>query len=277
MHLLEEMKPELALLLHNYSKVFEQPIGLLPQREHAYSIPLVEGVAPVKVKPYRYPYSHKEQIELMVQQMLDEGIIQPSKSPFSLPILLVKKKDETWRFCTDYRALNNITIKDSFPIPTVDELFGAKIFYKLDLRSSYHQILVKPPDRHKTAFKTHQGHYEWLVMPFRLTNAPTTFQGLMNDVFCPYLRKFVLVFFDDILVYSSSWHNHLQHLEIVLQLLQKETLYAKLSKCSFGTSEIDYLGHTISGDGVHMEKDKVHAVLAWQHPQMLNSSRVFWV
>ncbi|XP_072062290.1 uncharacterized protein [Arachis hypogaea] len=169
--------------------------------------------------------------------------------------------------------------QDCFPIPTVDELldklFGATVFSKLDLKSGYHQILVHLADRYKTAFRTHQGHYEWLVMPFGLTNAPATFQGLMNDVFRPYLRKFVLVFFDDILVYSPSWNSHLQHLETVLQVLQRETLFAKLSKCLFGVTEIDYLGHTILGNGVHMEKDKVQAILDWQQPQNLKQLRGF--
>jgi len=148
----------------------------------------------------------------------------------------------------------------------LDELFGANVFSKIDLRSGYHQILVKPEDRHKTAFRTHQGLYEWLVMPFGLTNAPTTFQCLTSDIFKPYLRKFVVMFFDDILVYSSSWHNHLKHLELVLQLLKHESLCAKLSKCSFGTSKIDYLGHTISSQGVHMDKQKVQAVIEWKQP-----------
>jgi hypothetical protein len=215
----------------------------------------------------------------MVQDMLQQGIIQPSTSPFSSPIILVKKKDGTWRFCTDYRALNAITVKDSFPIPTVDELldelYGAQHFSKLDLRSGYHQILLQPEDRYKTAFMTHQGHYEWLVMPFGLTNAPATFQSLMNTIFQTVLRKYVLVFFDDILVYSKTWQEHLKHLAAVLQVLQDHQLFVKLSKCSFGVSEIEYLGHVVSGQGVSMDREKIQAVLDWPPPKNIKQLRGF--
>jgi len=192
---------------------------------------------------------------------------------------LVKKKYGTWRFCTDYRALNAITVKDSFPILTVDELidelFGAQYFSKLDLRSGYHQILLKKEDRYKTTFRTHHGHYEWLVMPFGLMNAPATFQCLMNEVFQDMLRKSILVFFYDILVYSPTWSSHLQHLEVVLQLLRKHKLFAKLSKCSFGLTQVEYLGHTVSGQGVAVDASKVQVVLAWPLPTNLKQLRGF--
>ncbi|XP_028758775.1 uncharacterized protein LOC114717745 [Neltuma alba] len=270
---------DMKSLLHNYQEVFTKPTGLPPQRALEHRIILQEGVGPVKVRPYRYPFSQKDEIERMVTELLQDGLIQPSTSPFSAPVILVKKKDGTWRFCVDYRALNAVTIKDSFPMPTVDELLdelgGSTCYSKLDLRSGYHQVLMHAADREKTAFRTHQSLYEWLVMPFGLTNAPATFQALMNSVFRPFLRKFVLIFFDDILVYSTGWEQHLQHVEEVLKLMAANHLFAKISKCSFGLNSVEYLGHVISSKGVDMDSTKISAIQQWPPPRTVTQLKGF--
>jgi hypothetical protein len=185
------------------------------------------------------------------------------------PVLLVKKLDGSWRFCVDYWALNALTVKDAIPIPVVDELHGAKFFTKLDLRSGYHQVRMRPDpeDVHKTAFRTHDALYEFLVMAFGLCNAPATFQALMNDVLRPFLRRFVLVFFDDILIYIKMWADHLRHLWAVLDELRRHQLFVKRTKCSFGASSVAYLGHVISAAGVAMDPAKVQVIHDWPTPR----------
>lgn len=227
----QSVPPFIHSFLEDQSGVFAKPTCLPPLRSHNHQIVLTHGAAPVNSRPYRHTALQKNIIEYQVGELLQQGFIRPSSSPFSSPVVLVKKKDGTWRMCVDYRRLNKLTVKDKYPIPLIEELLeelhGASVFSKIDLRAGYHQIRMRPEDIHKTAFKTHDGHYEFAVMPFGLTNAPATFQGLMNDVFRPFLRRFVLVFFDDILVYSRDFISHLSHLEQVFGLLREHSLFAK--------------------------------------------------
>lgn len=271
--------PVISKVLADFADVFAEPQDLPPSRDCDHTIPLLSDAKPVNVRPYRLPHHKKNALEDLVQQLLSSNTIRPSVSPFSSPAILVKKKDGSWRLCIDYRQLNAQTIKNKYPIPVIedllDELHGAAYFSKIDLRSGYHQIRMHPSDIYKTAFSTHLGHFEYIVMPFGLTNAPATFQALMNKILAKYLRKFVLVFFDDILIFSRTLDDHALHLQLVLQLLRDNNLFAKPSKCVFGQQHVEYLGYIISAQGVATDPEKIAAVQNWPIPTTVTQLRGF--
>ncbi|GKD58005.1 putative reverse transcriptase domain-containing protein [Tanacetum coccineum] len=195
-----------------------------------------------------------EELSGQLKELQDKGFIRPSSSPWGASVLFVKKNDGSFRMCIDYRELNKLTVKNRYPLPRIDDLFdqlqGSQFFSKIDLRSGYHQLRVHEDGIPKTAFRTRNGYFEFTVMPFGLTNAPTIFMDLMNRVCRPYLDKFVIVFIDDILIYSKTQEEHVEHLRLVLELLKKEKLYAKFSKCEFWLREVKFLGHVINGNGI---------------------------
>jgi hypothetical protein len=240
---------EMQQMLDNYQQLFEFPTELPPRNGCDHHIPFIPGATLVRSRPYRHSPELKTEIEKQIAEMLASGVIRPSTSAFSSPLIAVKKKDSTWRLCPNFRRLNALTLKSIYPLPVIDELLdelqGACWFSKLDLRAGYHQIRLAPGEEYKTAFTTHQGHFEFLVMAFGLTGAPATFQSVMNKTLAHVLRKCALVFFDDILVYCPSYEQHLQHVKQVLSLLSEQQWRLKPSKCSFAQQQINYLGHTI--------------------------------
>lgn len=273
------LPPAVQALISEFASLFEPPSGLPPSRDCDHSIPLIPGAQPVFVRPYRYAPLLKTEIERQVTDMLQQGIIQKSSSAFASPVLLVKKKDNTWRFCVDYRHLNAITVKGKYPVPIIeellDELEGADWFTSLDLQAGFHQIRMKSGEEFKTAFLTHFGQFEFRVMSFGLTGAPGTFQDAMNTTLHPYLRKFVIVFFDDILIYSATLSEHLEHLRLVFELLAKAHWKLKMTKCSFAQNKIAYLGHIISAEGVSTDPAKLEAISQWPSPVSVKDLRSF--
>ncbi|KAF5808599.1 putative nucleotidyltransferase, Ribonuclease H [Helianthus annuus] len=270
----DEPKPKIEDIpvISEYPEVFPEDLpGLPPDRQVEFRIDIIPGAAPVARAPYRLAPTEMKELRTQLDELLAKGFIKPSSSPWGAPVLFVKKKDGSMRLCIDYRELNKVTIKNRYPLPRIDDLFdqlqGVSYFSKIDLRSGYHQLKVRDEDVHKTAFRTRYGHYEFLVMPFGLTNAPTAFMDLMNRVCKPYLDKFVIVFIDDILIYSKNRADHEKHLRCILKLLHHEKLYAKFSKCEFWLREVQFLGHVVSERGIQVDPAKVEAVMNWQEPK----------
>ncbi|GJU41094.1 putative reverse transcriptase domain-containing protein [Tanacetum coccineum] len=245
--------------------------GLPPTRQVEFQIDLVPGAAPVARAPYRLAPSEMKELSEQLKELSDKGLIRPSSSPWGSPVLFVKKKDGSFRMCIDYRELNKLTVKNRYPLPRIDDLFdqlqGSSVYSKIDLRSGYHQLRVREEDIPKTAFRTRYGHYEFQVMPFGLTNAPAVFMDLMNRVCKLYLDKFVIFFIDDILIYSKNKQEHEEHLKIILELLKKEELYAKFSKCEFWIPKVQFLGHVIDSEGIHVDPAKIESIKDWASPK----------
>ncbi|GJW56567.1 putative reverse transcriptase domain-containing protein [Tanacetum coccineum] len=259
-------------IVRDFPEVFLEDLSGLPStRQVEFQIDLVPGAAPVARAPYQLAPSEMKELSEQLKELSDKGFIRPSSSPWGAPVLFIKKKDGSFRMCIDYRELNKLTVKNRYPLPRIDDLFdqlqGSSVYSKIDLRSGYHQLRVREEDIPKTAFRTRYGHYEFQVMPFGLTNAPAVFMDLMNRVCKPYLDKFVIVFIDDILIYSKNKQEHEEHLKLILELLKKEELYAKFSKCEFWIPKVQFLGYVIDSQGIHVDPAKIESIKDWASPK----------
>ncbi|GJX97558.1 putative reverse transcriptase domain-containing protein [Tanacetum coccineum] len=252
-------------VVKDFPEVFLEDLpGLPPTRQVEFHIELIPGAAPVARAPYHLAPGEMKELAEQLKELSDKGFIRPCSSLWGATILFVKKKDESFWMCIDYRELNKLIVKNRYPLLRINDLFdqfqGSSIYSKIDLRSGYHQLRVREEDIPNTAFRTRYGHYEFRVMPFGLTNAPAVFIDLMNRVCKPYLDKFVIVFIGDILIYSHNEKEHEEHLETILELLKKEELYAKFSKCEFWINTVKFLGHVIDSSGIHVDPAKIEAV-----------------
>ncbi|GJZ91450.1 putative reverse transcriptase domain-containing protein [Tanacetum coccineum] len=276
----EKKRLEDVPIVQDFPEVFPEDLpGLPPTRQVEFQIDLVPGAAPVARAPYRLAPSEIKELSEQLKELSDKGFIRPSSSPWGAPVLFVKKKDGSFRMCINYRELNKLTVKNRYPLPRIDDLFdqlqGSSVYSKIDLRSGYHQLRVQKEDIPKTAFRTRYGHYEFQVMPFGLTNAPAVFMDLMNRVCKPYLDKFVIVFINDILIYSKNQKEHEEHLKQILELLKKEELYAKFSKCEFWIPKVQFLGHVIDSEGIHVDPAKIESIKDWTSPKPPTEIRQF--
>jgi hypothetical protein len=264
----------------DYADVFPaELLGIPPEHDAAFEIKLIPGTQSIHKAPYRM--APKEQVELKQQlgDLLAKGFIRPSRSPWAFLVLFVEKKDKSKRLCVDYRALNQVTIKNKYPLRRIDVLFeqlrGAQVFSKIDLNFGYHQLRIHEEDIEKTTFSTRYGHFEFIVMSFGLTNAPTSFMEAMNKMLHEFLDDFVVVFLDDILIYSKTEEEHEQHLRLILDALRKNQFYGKLKKCAFWLSEVAFLGHAINQQGIAVDPKNVAVVVEWKRPSSVSEIQSF--
>jgi hypothetical protein len=254
-------------VVSEFAYVFPEELPGMPlDREIEFVVELVPGTTPIFKGPYRMVTNQLAELKEQLQELLDKGYVRPSASPWGAPIIFVPKTDGTQTMCVDYRSLNEVTIKNKYPLSRIDDLFdqlkGACVFSKIDLRSGYHQLKIRASNIPKTDFVTRYGLYEYTIMSFGLTNAPTYFMYLMNKVFMEYLDKFMVVFIDNILIFSRNEVEHDEHLRLVLQKLRENQLYAKLNKCEFWLKEVLFLGHIISKGGISVDPSRVKDVLS---------------
>jgi hypothetical protein len=255
-------------------------LGLPLDRDVEFDIELIPGTTPILRRPYQMPPNELVELKKQLQDLLKKGLIHPRSSEWGCPALFVKKKkDNSLCMCMDYRPLNVVTVKNKYPLPWIDILFDqlskAKMFSKIDLRLGYHQIKIRPQDIPKTVFSTRYGLYEYLVMSFGLTNAPTYFMYLMNSIFMLELDKFVIMFIDDILIYLENEEDHAEHIRIVLTRLREHQLYAKFSKCEFWLKRVPFLGHMLSKSGILVDPSKVQEVMDWKSPTIVHEVQSF--
>ncbi|CAI7882601.1 unnamed protein product [Closterium sp. NIES-53] len=283
----EEEKPSSELpatvkeVLEQYKDIMpdDLPAGVPPARTHEHEIVEEPGAKPVSRAPYRLSPTELANMKKQIEYLLDRQLIRPSTSPYGAPVLFTRKPDGSLRMCIDYRALNKQTVKNKYPIPRIDDLLdhlhGATVFSKMDLRSGYWQIKMADNSIHKTAFRTRHGSYEYLVMPFGLCNAPAMFQAEMNHILRPLLDECVVVYLEDILIYSKNMKEHVEHLRKVFEILRKNKFYVKLSKSDFALKKVQFLEHMVSAEGVHVDPRKIEAVKKWKVPENMKELQQF--
>ncbi|GBG59492.1 hypothetical protein CBR_g38517 [Chara braunii] len=274
-----KMPPEIEGVVAKYPDLFEEPTGVV-EREVVHAIEIIPGSSIPRGRIYRMSPGELDELHRQLKELVEKGWIRSSVSPYGSPVLFVpKKKEGTLRMCIDYRGLNAITVKNKEPLTRIDDLLdrvqGCRYFSKIDLKFGYHQIAIRPEDQHKTAFQTRFGLYEFVVMPFDLGNAPGTFQHTMNQIFHDYLDKFVIVYLDDILIFSKTVEEHVAHLDKVLSLLRQHKFKIDSEKCEFGRTRVLYLGYEISAEGLKPADVKVASIRDWPRPLSVTEMRSF--